>query len=65
MKNQETYLGLAPGVWEDLVHDFLEMACFLKIEDQNLLVQELQKQKIQAEIVDLLIIRVKTFQLKV
>lgn len=41
---------LIPGsVWQDLVHDFLEMACFLRPEEQEFLVQELQRQNIDAE----------------
>lgn len=42
----------AGRVWEDLVTDFLEMACFLKPEDHQYLIRELQKQNIQAESID-------------
>ncbi len=38
-----------PDVWQDLVVDFLEMACFLAPEEQAQLVAELEKEKIAAE----------------
>lgn len=51
MKNSQPP-ELPRSVWQDLVHDFLEMACFLRTEEQELLVQELQKHNIQAENID-------------
>ncbi len=36
-------------VWEDLVSDFLEMACFLKPEDQICLLTALKSEDIRAE----------------
>ncbi len=39
-------------VWKDLVNDFLEMACFLKPQEQEFLIRELQQQNITAESID-------------
>lgn len=39
-------------VWEDLVLDFLEMACFLQKEEQRFLVDELERLGVQAENID-------------
>lgn len=39
-------------VWKDLVNDFLEMACFLKPQQQEFLVRELQQENITAESID-------------
>ena len=42
-----------PGqVWKDLVIDFLELACSLKPQEQEFLLQELQQQNIAAESID-------------
>lgn len=49
MKKQETPPS---SVWQDLVYDFLEMACFLRPEEQGLLLKELQKQEPEAERID-------------
>ncbi len=43
---------LAGNIWEYLVGDFLETACFLSIKEQACLIEELQRQKIQAESID-------------
>ena len=42
----------AGGVWEDLVTDFLEMACFLTREQLSHLLRELGRQKIEADKID-------------
>lgn len=52
MKNLEPVLAGTGSVWQDLTHDFLEMACFLRPDEQNLLIRELQKQTIRAESID-------------
>ena len=36
-------------VWEDLVQDFLELACLLTQEEQALLMEELQNNGVQAD----------------
>ena len=43
---------LPDHVWKDLVIDFLEMACFLKPQEQEFLVREMQQQNITAESID-------------
>ena len=43
---------LSGSVWEYLVGDFLETACFLNSEERNCLVQELQRQNVKAESID-------------
>lgn len=52
MKNLESPLAGNGSVWQDLTHDFLEMACFLRPEEQDLLIRELQNQMIRAESID-------------
>ena len=37
------------GVWRDLVADFLEMACFLTPQEQNFLLEALEKESVAAE----------------
>ncbi len=49
MKDSLNPPALPGSVWQDLVHDFLEMACFLRPEEQEFLVRELQRQNIEAE----------------
>lgn len=49
-RNLEHLFG--ENVWEDLVSDFLEMACFLKPEDHTYLIEELQRQNVKAESID-------------
>ena len=39
---------LSVAIWEDLVNDFLEMACFLSDHERNLLLQKLGEEKIAA-----------------
>ena len=36
-------------VWEDLINDFLEMACFLSQEERSYLVRKLAKEAIHAD----------------
>jgi hypothetical protein len=52
MKDFESQINFPGSVWPDLVRDFLEMACFLRPEEQEMLVQELKRQNIQAESID-------------
>ena len=52
MNNPITPPAFSGSVWQDLVQDFLEMACFLRQEEQALLVREIQKENIQAENID-------------
>lgn len=41
-------------IWEDLVNDFLEMACFLSREERTCLLQELAKTDIRTEEIQVL-----------
>lgn len=49
-RNLENWPG--GNVWQDLVCDFLEMACFLKPDDHTYLIEELQKQNVKADSID-------------
>ena len=36
-------------VWEDIVNDFLEMACFLRKEDRHFVLEEIERNGLQAQ----------------
>jgi hypothetical protein len=52
MTNSKPQSEHAKSVWPDLVRDFLEMACFLRPEEQEVLIREIEKLNIQAESID-------------
>lgn len=41
-----------PLVWQDLVEDFLELACFLSPEERSFLLAELAQKNIRANTID-------------
>ncbi len=52
MKNVCSEPALKESVLEDIVQDFLEMACFLKPAEQRFLINELLKESLNAESIE-------------
>ena len=49
MKNSENELRCNGMIWEYLVDDFLEMACFLRDEERRFLIKALTEQEVSSE----------------
>ena len=49
MKTEDSAVSPGFTVWEDLVHDFLEMACFLSDRERDFLVDALRRHTAHAE----------------